>query len=275
MTVIDTHHHLWTADYPWLAEAGLERIRRDYTMADLRPHLAATGVRHTVLVEGGRCDTAETTSFLALAAQAPEIAGVVGWAALEDPALAGTLAAHRAGPGGELLVGVRDQVQAGPDDLLDSPTARAGLATVAAAGLVNELVVRATQLPAVARAAAALPDAPFVLDHLGKPPITAGDVAAWRRAITPVAACTNVVAKLSGLVTEAGPEWTVDDLRPYVETALELFGPERLMFGSDWPVCELVATYEDVVAALTGILGGRPAEIFGGTAVRVYGLEIR
>ncbi|MFC7534468.1 amidohydrolase family protein [Actinoplanes sp. GCM10030250] len=268
--IIDAHQHFWTADYPWLTGS----IRRDYTIADLRPHLTATGVRRTVLVEAGRCDAAETTAFLALADATPEIAGVVGWAALTDPALGDVLAKHRAGPGGHLLAGVRDQAQAGPDDLLDEPAVRAGLVRVAAAGLVNELVVRAAQLPAVERAVAALPDAPFVLDHLGKPPIAAGGLDRWRRLIAPVARHENVVAKLSGLVTEAGPGWSESDLRPYVETALELFGPDRLMFGSDWPVCELVATYEQVTAALTAILGGRPSPVFGDTAARVYRLEL-
>jgi L-fuconolactonase len=274
VTVVDSHHHVWTADYPWLAGEGLAPIRRDYTVDDLRPHLATAGVRHTVLVEAGRCDAAETTEFLALAERTPEIAGVVGWGDLADPALADTLRRHRAGPGGGRLVGVRDQVQAGPDDLLDRPAVRAGLAAVADAGLVNELVVRWPQLPAVTRAVSALPGSTFVLDHLGKPPIAAGDLAGWRRLVAPLAARDNVVAKLSGLVTEAGPGWTSKTLQPYVETALDLFGPDRLMFGSDWPVCELVASYDEVVAALATILGGRPAGIFGGTAVRVYGLEI-
>jgi L-fuconolactonase len=274
MTVIDSHHHLWTADYAWLAQDGLEAIRRDYTLADLRPHLAAAGIDRTVLVEAGSCTAAETTAFLALAADTPAIAGVVGWAAIADPELAAVLAGHRAGPGGHLLVGVRDQLQAGADDILDRPEVRTGLATVAAAGLVDELVVRSPQLPALGRAVAALPDATFVLDHLGKPPIAAGDVAGWRRAMEPVAAGGNVVAKLSGLITEAAPDWTVADLRPFVESALELFGPDRLMFGSDWPVCELAGTYEGVVAALEELLGGRPAAIFGGTAARVYGLDL-
>jgi L-fuconolactonase len=274
VTVVDAHHHLWTADYGWLTEPGLAPIRRDYTMADLRPHLSASGVDRTVLVEAGRCDAAETTAFLALAARTPEIAGVVGWAALTDPGIAGVLAGHLAGPGGSLLVGVRDQLQAGPDDVLDDPAVRAGLSAVADAGLVNELVVRSPQLGGVARAVAALPESVFVLDHLGKPPIAAGGLDAWRADLSAVAACDNVVAKLSGLVTEAAATWEVGDLRPYVESAVELFGPQRLMFGSDWPVCELAATYEKVVEALVDILGGRPDGIFGGTAVRVYGLEL-
>ncbi|MFI1992111.1 amidohydrolase family protein [Actinoplanes sp. NPDC020271] len=271
--IVDAHHHLWTADYPWLAADGLGPIRRDYTMADLRPHLAASGVQRTVLVEAGLGQAAETSRFLALAARTPEIAGVVGWADLSDPDLRSMLARHRSGPGGDRLVGIRDQVQAGPDDLLDQPGVRAGLATVAEAGLVNELVVRAGQLPSVARTVAAMPESTFVLDHLGKPPI--GDLDGWRRLIAPVAACPNVVAKLSGLVTEAGPGWTRAGLRPYVQIALDLFGPDRLMFGSDWPVCEVVASYGEVVAVLSGILGGRPGNIFGATAIRVYRLENR
>ncbi|MEU4419869.1 amidohydrolase family protein [Actinoplanes sp. NPDC024001] len=273
--VVDAHQHFWTSDYPWLSGPALARIRNDYTIEDLRPHLAATGVHRTVLVEAARCTADETTEFLALAEATPEIAGVVGYASLAAEELADVLARHRDGPGGHLLVGVRDQIQAGPDDVLDRPEVRAGLTRVARAGLVNELVIRAEQLPSVERAVAALPEARFVLDHLGKPPIAAGELDRWRRMITPVARQQNVVAKLSGLVTEAGAGWTTADLRPYVETACELFGPDRLMFGSDWPVCELVATYEQVVDALAAILGGRPETVFGGTAARVYELELR
>jgi len=275
VTIIDAHHHLWTADYPWLAGAALAPIRRDYTVEDLRVHLAKAGIDRTVLVEAARCDDAETTEFLALAAATPEIAGVVGWASLTSPDLAETLTRHRSGVGGHLLVGIRDQAQGQPDDVLDDPAVRAGIATVDSFGLVNELVVRQAQLPSVARLAADLPDARFVLDHLGKPAIASGGWGDWRALIAPVAAAPNVVAKLSGLVAEADwATWSVHDLRPYVDTALELFGPERLMFGSDWPVCEVAATYEQVVEAMTAILGGRPAEIFGGTAMRAYGLEI-
>jgi L-fuconolactonase len=275
--ILDAHHHFWTADYAWLAGDALDPIRRDYTVDDLRVHLRAAGVDRTVLVEAGRCADEETRSFLALAAATPEIAGVVGWASLTDPALADTLAAHRAGPGGHLLVGVRDQAQAHPDEWLDRADVRAGLATVAGAGLVNELVVRPGQLPSVARLAADLDGSRFVLDHLGKPRIAAGaeGLTGWRSLIAPVAARPNVVAKLSGLVAEADwANWTVDDLRPFVDTAVELFGTDRLMYGSDWPVCELAASYEQVMNAVVSILGGHPADLFGGTAIRVYQLEI-
>jgi L-fuconolactonase len=274
--IIDAHQHLWTADYPWLQDPSLARIRRDYTVADLRAVLGGADVGRTVLVEAGRCDSAETRQFLRIAEQTPEIAGVVGWARLTDPRLAVTIAGHRASPGGRLLVGIRDQVQAEADDFLDQARARAGLAVVAAAGLVNELVVRTAQLPSVARAAAVLPDAVFVLDHLGKPAIAAGGLRQWRELIAPVAARPNVVAKLSGLVAEADwANWTPADLKPYVDTAVDLFGTSRLMFGSDWPVLEVAANYLEVKEAMSELLGGLPADVFGGTAVSTYHLELR
>jgi L-fuconolactonase len=275
--IIDAHQHLWTADYAWLADPALARIRRDYTVDDLRAAMKTAGVDRTVLVEAGRCDDAETTEFLALAADTPEIAAVVGWASLTDPGLAGTIERHRSGTGGRLLAGIRDQVQGMPDDHLDRDDVRAGLATVAAAGLVNELVVRAPQLPSVARAAAALPESTFVLDHLGKPRVAAGadGLREWRGLVAPVAARPNVVAKVSGLVAEADwATWTPADLRPFVLTAVELFGTDRLMFGSDWPVLEVAATYAQVKDALVAALGGAPPEVFAGTAIRTYGLEL-
>ncbi|MFJ2030162.1 amidohydrolase family protein [Streptosporangium sp. NPDC087985] len=279
--IIDAHHHLWTADYQWLAEPGLEAIRRDYTIADLTPRLEAAGVTATVLVEAGRCDTAETTEFLALAATTPRIAGVVGWASLTDPDLPATLAAYRDLPGAAKLVGIRDQVQ-GIDDPghLDRPDVRAALAGIGAAGLTYDLVVRVGQLAAGTEAARAIPGTVFVLDHLGKPRIGVGaeGFAEWRAAVAPLAACDNVVAKLSGLLVEAGPGWNVSMIRPYVDVALELFGADRLMVGSDWPVCELVASYSAALEAIDTCLGGlsatERAAVTAGTAIRTYRLEV-
>jgi L-fuconolactonase len=276
--VVDAHHHVWTADYAWLADPALARIRRDYTMEDLRGHLTAAGVDRTVLVEAGSCEAAETRRFLALAERTPEIAGVVGWASLTDPILAATLAGHRAAPGGRFLVGVRDQAQAYAEDWLDLPSVAAGLRAVAGAGLVNELVVRPVQLPSVVRVLDALPGGRFVLDHLGKPSVRSGrsGLESWRALIAPVAARPNVVAKVSGLVAEADWDtWTVKDLRPFVEAAVDLFGTDRLMFGSDWPVCEVAASYEQVKQSIVDILGGVPEDVFAGTAQRTYELEIR
>jgi L-fuconolactonase len=279
---VDAHHHLWTAGagYTWLDEPALAPINRTFTAAMLTAELAAAGVARSVLVEGGRCDTDEAALLLAHAAATPEIAGVVAWADPVDPDLAATLAGFRALPGGERLVGIRSQVQGEERDYLDRADVRAGLATIGAAGLVFDLVVRVDQLPSAARAAAALPDVRFVLDHLGKPRITAGaeGLAEWRAAIAPLAACPNTTAKVSGLVTEADWErWTVDDLRPYAAGALEFFGPRRLMLGSDWPVCLLAGTYGVVRSALLDALGALSASeraaILGDTATRAYRLS--
>lgn len=261
--IVDAHHHLWTADYAWLAPDELAPIRRDYTVDDLRSQLVRAGVDRTVLVEAARCSSDETFEFLATALETPEIAGVVGWASLTDPRLRETIEDYRAAPGGHLLVGIRDQVQGRADDYLMQPAVHAGLRTIAYLGLVNELVVTESQLVSVVFAASSVPGT-FVLDHLGKPQA----FETWRVSAAQLAALPNVVAKLSGLVT------AVDDIRPYVLEAVDLFGPERLMFGSDWPVCELVSSYVDVKDRLVSALGGQPSAIFAGTAIDTYGLEL-
>jgi L-fuconolactonase len=205
-----------------------------------------------------------------------EIAGVVGFIDLLDPHLPSTLARYANHPRARFLVGLRDQVQGRPEPgFLARPEVIAALKTLAGTVPTFDLIVRVDQLPAAAEAAAAVPELQFVLDHLGKPQVRDGDAGlkAWREAVTPLAKRPNVTAKLSGLVTEADWErWTPDDLRPFVQAALELFGPDRLMFGSDWPVCELAATYTRVKDALTEVLGRYDTEIFGGTAARTYQL---
>lgn len=279
--VIDAHHHVWTADYPWLAsEPQFEPIRRDYGVTDLRANLKAAGVDRTVLVEAGWGHPSETVEFLHLAGAVDEIAGVVGFVDLLDPELANTLARYANHPRARFLVGLRDQVQGRPEaDFLAKPEAVAALKTIASTVPTFDLIVRVDQLPAAAKAAAAVPELGFVLDHLGKPQVRDGDAGlkAWTEAVTPLAKQPNVTAKLSGLVTEADwQHWTAADLRPFIETALELFGPERLMFGSDWPVCELAATYTRVKDALTEVLGTKNGtvdpDVFGGTAARTYQL---
>ena len=283
--IVDAHHHLWqlARGYAWLDGAPFAPIRRDFAVDDLRTQLQAEGVDRSVLVEAARETTAEGHEFLAIAESTEEIAGVVAWCDPADPGLADVLAAYRAGPGGRWLVGVRPQVQGEPDpEYLARAGVQRGLRVVADSGLAFDLVVRVDQLAAAASAARAVPELGFVLDHLGKPQIRDGadGLARWRAPLAELAGEPNVTAKLSGLITEADwAQWTVDDLRPYVETALELFGPDRLMFGSDWPVCLLAGSYGQVLRALRAALDGAtgPADreaIFAGTAVRAYGLKL-
>ncbi|MFJ8885790.1 amidohydrolase family protein [Streptomyces sp. NPDC102402] len=280
MTVVDSHHHVWdlsVRDQDWITGEELAPIRRTFTLADLEPEARAAGVAATVLVQTVTV-AEETPELLALADGSTLVAGVVGWTDLTAPDVADTLAALRALPGGGRLVGIRHQVQSEPDpEWLLRPDVLRGLRAVAAEGLVYDLIVRPHQLPAAARAAALLPGLTFVLDHAGKPPVALGTTQPWADGLRALAAHPNTVCKLSGLVTEADPRsWTVEHLRPYADTAIEAFGPDRLMYGSDWPVCRLAAPYADVLDAareLTGRLGeeGRQA-VLAGTARRVYGL---
>ncbi|MEZ0070155.1 L-fuconolactonase [Streptacidiphilus sp. MAP12-20] len=278
--VIDAHHHVWdltVRDQDWITGPELAPLRRSFTLDDLRPHVRAAGVDATILVQT-ICVPEETPEFLALAAADPLVAGVVGWTDLTAPDIADALAALREGPGGAHLVGIRHQVQSEPDpQWLLRADVRRGLLAVAAAGLSYDLVIRPEQLPAATAAAASLTPVTFVLDHLGKPPIAKGETAPWARHLRAFSALPNTVAKLSGLPTEADwHTWTTADLRPYVGTALDAFGPQRLLFGSDWPVCTLAADYARVVSTareLTEALSpAETAAVFGGNAARVYRL---
>ena len=275
--IVDSHHHVWDparADYPWLTD-DLAVIRRPFTPDDLAPELAATGVDATILVQT-RSSTGETADFLALAERTPFIRGVVGWVDLTDPSIADTIAGLRAGPGGNLLVGIRHQVhdEPDPDWMLRGDVVR-GITAVGAAGLAYDLLVRPRELPATLQLARRLPDVSFVIDHLAKPPIASGELEPWRSRIAPFAALGNVSCKLSGLVTEADwSSWTPGDLQPYVDHAIDVFGPARLVFGSDWPVCLLAATYAEVVDAarstLAGLSAAERAAVMGANAERIY-----
>jgi L-fuconolactonase len=264
-------------DQDWITGAALVPLRRNFLLGEYRPLADANGVTASVVVQTVTVP-GETPELLALAASSDLIAGVVGWTDLTAPDIADHIAALTERPGGGRLVGLRHQVQSEPDpDWLTRPDVLRGLAAVARAGLVYDLVITPGQLAAAARAAAAVPDLTFVLDHLGKPPIASARTDPWAADLRRLAALPNTAAKLSGLVTEADwHRWQVADLRPYAEVALDAFGPARLMFGSDWPVCTLAASYPDVLAAARDLTAGlTPAEreaVFVGTATAVYGL---
>ncbi|WP_018533898.1 MULTISPECIES: amidohydrolase family protein [unclassified Streptomyces] len=272
--VIDAHHHVWdlsVRDQDWITGPELAPIRRDFALDDLAPDARAAGVTATVLVQTVPV-AEETPELLDLAERADLVAAVVGWTDLTRPDVTEELARLRGLPGGRHLVGIRHPVQGESDPgWLLRPDVRRGLAAVADAGLVYDLLVQAHQMSACVKAAADHPELTFVLDHLGKPEIAAGRLDPWRDEVRALAALPNTVCKLSGMVTEADPaHWSVDTLRPYADTVLDAFGPERVMFGSDWPVCTLAATYAQVVDTARELVGGHDSDVFTETARRVY-----
>jgi L-fuconolactonase len=279
--IVDAHHHFWDparAEYPWLTEE-LAPIRRAFGPGDLAPSLAATDVDATVLVQT-RSSEDETVVFLATAAATPSIRGVVGWVDLRDPGVEDAIARLRAAPGGDRLVGIRHQVHDEEDPAwLVRNDVRRGIAAVGRAGLVYDMLVRTRELPAARAVVAGMPDVRFVVDHLAKPPIRDGALRPWADEVDRFASLPNAWWKLSGLVTEADwATWQPADLRPFVDHALETLGPDRVIFGSDWPVCLLAAPYEKVVATArellegAGLSGREQAAVMGDTAVAVYGL---
>lgn len=278
--IVDSHHHLWdltVRDQDWLTGDELAPLRRNFELPEFTAEARDAGVTASVLVQTITV-AEETPEFLAIAEDSEVVAGIVGWTDLTHPGVADELARLKELPGGRWLSGIRHQVQgeADPEWLLRADVHR-GLAAVEEAGLVYDLVVVPHQLPACIKAAADHPGLTFVLDHLGKPPIACGALEPWAGAVRVFADLPNTVCKLSGMVTEADlTTWSVEDLRPYADTVLNAFGPARLMFGSDWPVCTLAATYAQVLGIAdeltTALSGGESEELFAGTARRVYGL---
>ncbi|HUC60275.1 MAG TPA: amidohydrolase family protein [Streptosporangiaceae bacterium] len=273
MTIIDTHQHVWDLsahDQPWLHLPGNEPLLRDYSEADLRPLAAAAGVTATVVVQTV-AEPAETPGLLELAAASDLISGVVGWVDLESDQVTDAIAALQYRPDGDFLRGIRHPVLIEPDvDWLRRPAVHRGLAAVGVAGLCYDIVVPPLMLPAAVAAVEACQDTTFVLDHLGNPADPANPDQAWTSAIRQLAEFPNTFCKLSGVLAEPG------DIRPVYDIALNAFGPDRLMFGSDWPPCTLTATYDSVVAKARELVAdlspaGQDA-VLAGTASRVYRL---
>jgi L-fuconolactonase len=280
--IVDAHQHVWDLAahaQPWLELPGHEPLLRDFSEADLRPLAEAAGVTATVVVQTVT-EANETPELLAIAAASDLIAGVVGWTDLEAAGVADALASLAGQPGGEQLCGIRHPVLIETDpDWLRRPSVHAGLAVVGEAHLCYDLVLASDILPAAIDAAAAVPGLTFVLDHLGNPRTGGPPEPRWAADIRALAALPNTACKLSGILSEppaGAPESGVAHLVPYYETVLSAFGPDRLMFGSDWPPCTLSSTYQQVVAAAQALTAGLGAAerdaIFRGTARRVYRL---
>jgi len=270
---IDAHHHLWTlarGDYGWLTP-DLEPIYRDFTLADLAPHLAAAGIAGTILVQAAPTE-AETLFLLDIAGSAEAVRGVVGWTnfdATDAEARIEALAAR------QLLVGLRPMVQDIPDDdWLSRPALAPLLAALARHQLVFDALVFPRHLARLTHVVDRHPDLQFVLDHCAKPQLAIGEIEAWRNDIAVLAERDNVVCKLSGLVTEARPDWQVADLRGAFDHVLSCFGPQRMLWGSDWPVVNLAGGYAQWLAATETLLAelspDERADVFGGAATRIY-----
>jgi L-fuconolactonase len=279
---IDAHHHFWDPGryhYPWMVGQAMDPVRRPYAPEDLRSSLQSSGVTGTVLVQTV-AQNAETREFLSIAAATDYVCGVVGWVDLTSPRVGDELDALLDGPTGPWLVGIRHQVHDEEDPRwLCRDDVRRGLRAVAARGLTYDLLVRARELPAAVETVAALPELHFVLDHIAKPRIVDGRDDQWLRHMPALAAHPHVNVKLSGMVTEADwQSWTADDLRPFVHAVAGWFGVDRMMFGSDWPVCLLAAaSYAQVTqalgVALTPLSAAEMACIYRETAVRTYKLQ--
>lgn len=272
---IDAHQHYWKiarGDYFWMGPA-VAPLCRDFLPSELAPHLNRHRIDATVVVQAAPT-IAETEFLLELAEQNPSIAGVVGWLDLESPAFEATLARLSAH---EKLLGVRPMLQDLDDDSwITRPRVIEALRALSKVGLSLDFLVYERHLPHVCRALELVPELRSVVDHAAKPDLRGGDLGSWKHRLAAVAAHPSVFCKLSGLVTEADPKrCSAVDLAPAIEAVFELFGENRVIFGSDWPVCTLAATYDEVIGRLEEVLGSRLsasayAKLFGENAKRLY-----
>jgi L-fuconolactonase len=276
---IDAHQHFWRyrpETHGWISDA-MAVLKQDFLPPDLEPLLRAHGFEGCVAVQAAQT-LDETRFLLGLADAHPFVRAVVGWVDLLSPELESQLESFGAHP---RLRGVRHIAQDEPDDgWLARPEVVRGIGTLRRLGLTYDILVYARQLPAALTLAQALPEQPFVVDHVAKPEIRAARLDPWRAGIRRLAALPHVLCKLSGLVTEAAwDRWTPADLRPYLEVVLEAFGPGRLMIGSDWPVCLLAGDYATATGVVRAFIGSlsesEQAAVLGDNAARFYGIEGR
>jgi len=275
---IDAHHHFWrytTDEFGWIDES-MQAIRRDFGPDDLRATLDEAGIEGAVSVQA-RQSMEETAWLLALAAVHDWLRGVVGWVPLVEPSIGEVLAKLASAP---KLVGVRHVLHDEPDDdYMLRDDFNQGIRALRNHGLVYDILIFERHLPQTLTFVDRHPDQPFVVDHIAKPRIAAGELEPWRTHIRALAERPNVTCKVSGMVTEADwAAWTPEALRPYCDTVLDAFGPSRLMFGSDWPVCLVASGYtqwaETVRTWIADLSADEQAQIMGGTAAQVYGLTI-
>lgn len=277
LAVIDAHHHFWqysSEEYGWIDES-MPILRRDYLPEHLAAEAKEAGVSGVVSVQA-RQSLEETRWLLGHARRSDLIRGVVGWAPLSDPRLEDHLAPLAAD---RKLVALRHVVQSEPDDdFILREDFNSGVRALRGFGLGYDILIFERHLPQTIRFVDRHPDQVFIVDHSAKPLIREGILSPWQENIVELARRPNVYCKISGLVTEADPaRWTTRQLAPYIDTLLEAFGPRRLMFGSDWPVCLLGVTYGRWLAAVRSAISGLTREeqqrILAGTASEAYRLD--
>jgi L-fuconolactonase len=277
---IDSHHHIWdlaVRDQDWITGEELQPIRRNFLMADLREAISGSGIDKTVLVQTVT-DYAETPELLAVAESDELVVGVVGWLKIDAPDAIEQLHKYLDLPGANYLKGIRDIAQdhIDPNYLAREQSIR-NVQKLGALGITYDLLTKTPELPAAIEMVKACPDVQFVMDHISKPYIAKQEMQPWKKLISELASFPNVVCKISGLVTEANwNNWQVKDFLPYTDHLLEIFTPARLMFGSDWPVATLAASYSEVVElaeSLTDGLSISEGESFWSqTAIHAYNL---
>jgi L-fuconolactonase len=273
--VIDAHHHLWrySADeFGWIDDR-MAMLRRDFLPEDLMVELSRAKVDGAVTVQA-RQTLEETRWLLKLAWACSVIRGVVGWAPIAAADFEATLDQLAEEP---KLVGLRHVVQAEPDGFLDSSDFNRGIRTLRGSGLVYDVLIVERQLEEAIRFVDRHPQQVFVLDHVAKPKIVSGELEPWRSRIRQLSKRTNVVCKISGMVTEdSWSGWSIESLRPYLDVVVEAFGPGRLMVGSDWPVCLVATEYGRWWRVLRDYFSDygatEQANIFGATTIKTYRL---
>jgi len=276
MVRIDSHQHFWrysAAEYEWIDDS-MSVLRRDFLPSDARREMDLAGIDTCVAVQA-RQTLEETRWLLELADSATFISAVVGWVDLQADDAEAQLARFAAH---SKLVGVRHIVQSEPDPrFLLRPAFCRGISLVEELHLTYDILIYPRQLPAAIELVSRFPRQRFVLDHLAKPEIRTGEIREWERHIRELAEARNVWCKVSGLVTEADwTRWTAADVRPYLDVAFDCFGADRLLAGSDWPVCTVAANYGRTMSLLTDYLEHRPSSerdaVLGGNAARFWGL---
>jgi L-fuconolactonase len=255
--IFDAHHHLWKVsrgDYHWMTPS-MAVLARDYLVADLQPELQKAGVTRTIVVQAAATE-AETEFLLGIAARTSFIAGVTGWLDLADRDFPRRLEHFRKD---SKFVAIRPMIHDVPNDAwILEPQVLGNLKHISEVGFRFEFLTFPRHLPYVLRALEQVPELHAVMDHLSKPPIAKGALEPWASLMTQVADYPNVYCKISGMVTEARHDsWTPESLAPYVHHVIDVFGSDRLIFGSDWPVCRLAAEYSQVVAVARSILSDR------------------